>query len=678
MAMKRKTMVGETFLTGIWWRLEGYGEGTMNKYKVTFLPDRKEVEVDEGVTLFKAAEKAGVYLNSLCGGEGVCGKCRVQITKGNSKADEHSMPFFSREEIQNGYVLACQTRVHDNMEVVIPPESRLEEEQILTEAHLKEQETWRGTCPITYSEPDWLSLRKRDHDPASLFEPLVTKVYLELPEPTVDDNIPDTGRIVRGLRQKLECASYEIPLSCLQDLSMKLRRQGWKITATVARHDNMSRILQIEGGNSADRNYGVALDVGTTTVVTQLVCLNSGQVMGVKGSHNLQARYGEDVLSRIAFACGKGSLDVLQKAVIENINTLIQSLAQEKGIDVEDITCIVAAGNTTMSHLLLGLMPCSIRDDPYVPTVDLYPQVLAKEVGININSQGVLEVMPSVASYVGGDTVAGVLACGLADKPETRCLIDVGTNAEVVIGNNKWMLSCSASAGPAFEGGDTKCGMRATRGAIQKAEINNGKLVYETIGKTRPRGICGSGLIDLIYELARNRIIDIDGKFRRSLQDKRLIEENGDLEYIVAFPEETETGQMLVIAQTDIDNIMKSKGAMFAAIKSLIDYAGLTFDQLSKIYVAGGFGNYLNIEKAVGIGLLPDIPRERIEFVGNGSLMGARMALVSFHAFEKAISISQGITNIELSHFALFGDEYMAALYLPHIDKELLFPSVKY
>jgi uncharacterized 2Fe-2S/4Fe-4S cluster protein (DUF4445 family) len=286
--------------------------------------------------------------------------------------------------------------------------------------------------------------------------------------------------------------------------------------------------------------------------------------------------------------------------------------------------------------------------------------------------------MPSVASYVGGDTVAGVLACGLADKPETTCLIDVGTNAEVVIGNNKWMLSCSASAGPAFEGGDTKCGMRATRGAIQKAEINNGKLVYETIGKTRPRGICGSGLIDLIYELARNRIIDIDGKFLRSLQDKRLIEENGELEYIVAFPEETETGQMLVIAQTDIDNIMRSKGAMFASIKSLIDYAGLTFDQLSKIYVAGGFGNYLNIEKAVGIGLLPDIPRERIEFVGNGSLMGARMALVSLHALEKAISISQGITNIELSHFALFGDEYMAALYLPHIDKELLFPSVKY
>jgi uncharacterized 2Fe-2S/4Fe-4S cluster protein (DUF4445 family) len=290
----------------------------------------------------------------------------------------------------------------------------------------------------------------------------------------------------------------------------------------------------------------------------------------------------------------------------------------------------------------------------------------------------VLRVLPSVASYVGGDTVAGVLACGLADKPETTCLIDVGTNGEIVVGNNEWMLCCSASAGPAFEGGDTKCGMRATRGAMQKVEINNGNVAYETISKAKPRGICGSGLVDLLYELAKNRIVDIDGKFRPSVQDKRLIKGDTSLEYIVAFPEETETGQALVITQTDIDNILRSKGAIFAAIKSLLDYAGLAFDQLQRIYVAGGFGNYLNIEKAIGIGLLPDVPREKIEFIGNSSLMGARMALVSFHAFEKAISISQSITNIELSKFAPFADAYMAALYLPHIDRELLFPSIKY
>jgi uncharacterized 2Fe-2S/4Fe-4S cluster protein (DUF4445 family) len=650
----------------------------MNKYKVTFLPDQKEIEVAEGATLFDAAEKAGVYLNTLCGGVGVCGKCRVQVTKGNAKADKQSIALLSREEIQSGYVLACQTRVQDNLEVFIPAESRLEEEQILTGSHLEEQKRWRETCPLTYSEPQWLSVHKRPYDPASVFEPLVTKVYLELPEPNRDDNIPDTARIVRGLKKKLKYSSYEMPLDGLQHLSAKLREYTWKITATVARHNDMGRILQIEGGNTSDGNYGVAVDVGTTTVVIQLVNLKTGQVAGVEGSHNLQARYGEDVLSRIAFVCGKGSLDVLQQAVLENINNLIQSLAQEKGIDIEDITFMVAAGNTTMSHLLLGLMPCSIREDPYVPTVDLYPQVSAKEVGININSSGILQVMPSVASYVGGDTVAGVLACGLADRMETACLIDIGTNGEIVVGNSERMLSCSASAGPAFEGGDTKCGMRATRGAIQKVEISDGRVIYETIGKAKPRGICGSGLIDLLYELVRNRVIDIDAKFRPSVQDKRLVEAGGQLQYVIAFPEETETGQALAIAQSDIDNLIRSKAAMFAAVKSLVDYVGLTFAELERIYVAGGFGSYLSIEKAIGIGLLPDVPRERIEFVGNSSLMGARMALLSLHMFEKAISISQHITNVELSYYAPFADEYMAALYLPHIDHERLFPSVKY
>jgi len=650
----------------------------MKNYKVIFSPDEKEVEVNEDTSLLGAAERAGIYLNSLCGGEGVCGKCRVQVIKGKAKVDKNSIAFFTKQEIEKDYVLACQTRVRENLEVSIPPESRLEEEQILKESFESEQKTWKESPPIRYSAPDWISLHRRPNDPASLFEPLTSKIYIEPPKPTIDDNIPDTGRIVRELRKRIKYPSYEVTLSCLKDLFIKLRRSDWKITVALSRHNDVGQILQIEEGNTADKNYGAAVDVGTTTVVAQLVDLKTGKVIGVEGNHNLQAHYGEDVLSRIAYVCGKGSLDLLQKAVVENINVLIQTLAQEKGIGIEDITCIVAAGNTTMSHILLGLMPCSIRDDPYVPTVDLYPPILAKEIGITINPQGVIQVLPSIASYIGGDTVAGVLACNMADRPETTCLIDIGTNGQIVIGNNEWLLSCSASAGPAFEGGDTKWGMRATKGAIQKIEIGEGKVVYETIGKVKPRGICGSGLIDLIYGLAKNKILEIDGKFSRSVNDKRIVRGAGETEYIVAFPEETETGEALTIAQTDIDNILRSKAAIFAAIKSLIDYAGLTFDQLEKIYVAGGFGNYLDVEKAVGIGLLPDIPRERIEFVGNSSLMGARMALLSFHAFDKAISISQSITNIELSKFALFADEYMASLYLPHIDRESLFPSVTF
>ncbi|MFO7997081.1 MAG: ASKHA domain-containing protein [Dehalococcoidia bacterium] len=504
----------------------------MNKYKVMFLPDQKEAEVDEGASLFEAAEKVGVYLNSLCAGEGVCGKCRVQVIKGNLKADKNAIAFFTKEEIKNGYVLACQSIVNDNLEVLVPPESRLEEEQIMIESRLEGQKEWQKTTPITYSQPEWVAVAKRPYEPASYFEPLVTKLYLELPEPTSEDNIPDTGRMTLELKKKLRYPYYEVPLSCLRDLSVKLRRSRWKVTVTVASHNEIGKILQIEEGNTTDKNYAVAVDVGTTTVVAQLVSLKTGQVMGVEGNHNLQARYGEDVLSRIAYVCGKGSTDALQKVVVENINTLIQSLAQKKSINVQDITCIVAAGNTTMSHLLLGLSPCSIRDDPYVPTVDIYPQIQARELGIDINPYGLVWVMPNVASYVGGDTVAGILACGLADKPEMTCLIDIGTNGEIVIGNNEWMLSCSASAGPAFEGGDMKCGMRATRGAIQKVEINDGEVNYETISNAKPRGICGSALIDVIYELTRNRIIDIDARFNPALKDKRLIQGEGEMEYM--------------------------------------------------------------------------------------------------------------------------------------------------
>jgi len=282
-----------------------------------------------------------------------------------------------------------------------------------------------------------------------------------------------------------------------------------------------------------------------------------------------------------------------------------------------------------------------------------------------------------VASYVGGDIVAGVLACGLADKQEVQCLIDVGTNGEIAIGNNEWIVCCSASAGPAFEGGGSKWGMRATKGAMEKIEIKDGQVTYETIGKAKPRGICGSGLIDAIYELARNRIIGQDGKFNLSLNGHRIIVEDNEPQYILAFPEETETGQAITISESEIGNLIKSKGAVFAAMKSLIDYVGLTFEQLESVYVAGGFGSSLDIPKAIAIGLLPDIDTQKIQFIGNSSIMGARMALLSAPAFEKALNIAKKMTNIELSNYLPFMDEFVAALFLPHTDTSL-FSSVHY
>jgi uncharacterized 2Fe-2S/4Fe-4S cluster protein (DUF4445 family) len=638
----------------------------MTKYSVTFLPDNKQAEVDSNSTLLTAAAKAGVIINSLCGGDGLCGECRLQVINGKAMADKNAISFFSKDEIEHGFVLACRTKVEDNLVLLIPPKSRLEKEKILLE----------GTA-VTYSEPEKLVLHRSSRQPAYSFDPLVKKVYLELPVPTLEDNISDIDRITRELQKISSYEKYEISLPCLQNLTEKLRAHRWKVTVTFARHNSVDRILQIESGDTSDKHYGLAVDVGTTTVVVQLINLKTGKVVGVKGSHNLQARYGEDVISRMIFACVRGSLEPVHQAVITNINSLAHALAEENHISLQDITSIVAAGNTIMSHFLLNMTPCSIRLDPYVPTTTVYPQIFAREIGIEINPEGILEVAPSIASYVGGDIVAGVLACGMADKPEIRCLIDVGTNGEIVIGNNEWLVCCSASAGPAFEGGGARNGMRATMGAIEKIEINNGSVAYETIGKSKPRGICGSGLIDAVYELVRNNIIEPHGKFNESVKSDRLVQIDGELRYIFAWPDETETGKAISISESEIANLIKSKGAVFAAIKSLVDYVGLSFDQLESIYVAGGFGSSLNIPKAIAIGLIPDIDIKHIQFIGNSSLTGARLALTSIAAFENSLKIARRMTNVELSNYTPFMNEFIAALFLPHTDAKL-FPSVKY
>lgn len=638
----------------------------MDRFLVAFLPDGKKIKVDKDSTIAEAAQRADIFINNLCGGEGVCGECRVRILKGDATQPDEAAAFFSQEEIEKGFVLACQTRIGGDLEVEIPPESRLEEEQIMTGHAAGDAEVQGGVSPHLQPEGAFYPIK-----------PLVRKIFLELPHPTLEDNITDIKRVSRELRRKIGWHSYEISLHCLQNLSDMLRVHDWKVTSTVVRDKNRYRIQKIDPLDTTNRHYGVALDVGTTTVVAQLIDLRTGKDLAVDGTHNMQSQYGEDVISRMIFACGKGGLHPLHEAIVRNINHLIESLANKAAISREDILAIVAAGNTTMSHFLLNLTPCSIRLEPYVPTADVYPQILASEIGIHIHPRGILETIPSVASYVGGDIVAGIVACGISDHPEIQGLIDIGTNGEIAIGNDEWLVCCSASAGPSFEGGGTRCGMRATKGAIEKVEIRNGEVRYQTIGRAKPLGICGSGLIDCIYELVKNGLIGSDGKFDRDRKDPRLTFQDDIPQYVIARAEETETGEPIVFTESDIDNLIKSKGSVFAAIKSLLDYIGLSFDQLKSFYVAGGFGNYLNIQKAVAIGLLPDIPVDRIQFIGNSSLTGARLALTSEQAFEKCINVSRSMTNIELSNYQPYMDEYIASLFLPHTDRKL-FPSVTY
>ena len=635
----------------------------MGKITVTFQPESTRTEANSGDKLIDVASYAGIDISNLCGGQGVCGRCRVQIKRGRLNLTGKVIGKLSRKEIQQGFTLACQAELaEDDVEVRIPPESRSDIQIQISDYIVAFDEPTHAPGP--------------DYGPAPIVRPLCEKYYLELPPPTINDSLSDLDRIYRALRKKIPEFPYiQGHFSCLWGLAALLRSNKWKITATVHFRDaDCLMIRDIEGGDTTSRNMGVAIDVGTTTIAAQLVDLRSGTILGVQASHNSQARYGEDVISRMIFACGQTGLGPLTEAVTFTINALIDSLVRKSNINQNDITCLVAAGNTVMSHLLLGLEPCNIRTAPYIPSATRFPQFQAAEVGLNAHPKAILHCMPCVSSYVGGDITAGVYACGMYDHHEISALIDVGTNGEIVIGNNEWLVCCSSSAGPAFEGGGIKCGVKAILGAIEKIAIDGDRVHYETIGKQKPIGVCGSAIIDGIAELLSSGIIDQSGRF--TLLDNprvRLVDEVP--EFIVAQAEETATGEPIVITEDDIANLIKSKGAVLAAVRVLLKTLDMDFADLEKVYVAGGFGAHLNIEKAIFIGLLPDVPKERIRFIGNSSLAGARFALLSTHVFHRAEEIANRMTYIELSVHPEFMNEFIAALFLPHTDAEL-FPTV--
>jgi len=638
----------------------------MAKHKVVFQPVGAKVEVEGEYTILEAAAESGIYINSLCGGEGVCGKCRVQITSGEARPTSHSIRFLSREEINSGFVLGCQTEVKHDIEVWVPPEARLEEEQILTTESM-----------VCYQTPQDLEVKDTLDIPSLLYMPMTQKIYLSLPKPSLTDNLADLDRVYREIRKKVQAPTLEISLPSLRSMASMLRENEWQVTATIYPLDeHCIEILSLEPGDTCAENYGIACDIGTTTIVAQLVDLRSGAILGVEASHNQQARYGEDVISRMIYACSRGGLSSIHAAVIEPVNTLIDTLVEKHGVEASNLTAFVAAGNTTMTHLFLGLEPCTIRLEPYIPTANFLPSASAAELNLHLHPNARVTCVPGVSAYVGGDITAGVLASGISNSSQVSALIDIGTNGEIVVGNNEWLVCCSASAGPAFEGSGTKCGMRATRGAIQKVHIDSNDVHYETIGGAKARGICGSGLIDAIAELFRNGIIDPSGKFPRDSDNPRVRENEGDMEFVLASGDETETGKSVVINESDISNLIKSKGAILAAMRVLLNSVGMSFEDLERILVAGGFGNYLDVEKAIFIGLLPDIPPERIKFIGNSSLTGARMGLLSRHALARANTLARQMTYLELSVDPKFYDEFVAALFLPHTNMDL-YPSVK-
>jgi uncharacterized 2Fe-2S/4Fe-4S cluster protein (DUF4445 family) len=506
----------------------------------------------------------------------------------------------------------------------------------------------------------------------------------------VEDNRSDLSRLLMGLKKTHGVDSISADFRVIKKLSHLLRAADWKVTATLVntrvspaledyqfRGPRKPKLIQVEPGDTTSSHHSVVLDIGTTTIWGQLLDLNSGEVLAEASDYNGQIRYGDDVITRIVYSQRPGGLQELQQAVVATINGIIREMVQKAGIPLESISHLTAAGNTTMTQILLGLDPKYIREAPYVPTANFIPPVRAIHLGLDVGEHVHLYTFPSVASYVGGDIVSGVLGSGFFQRRELTLYMDIGTNGEIVVGNSDWMVTASCSAGPAFEGGGLKHGMRATTGAIEDFRLDPNTLepIVLTIGRAKPRGICGSGLINIIADLLSCCVIGQNGKFNADLDTPRIRQGQDGQEFVLVWAEDTAIGEDIVITEADIDNLIRAKAAMYAGCLTLLESVDLRPSDLDQVIIAGAFGSYIDIENAITIGLFPELPLERFHFIGNGSLLGARLISLSNEMLDDAERVAKMMTNFELSESPRFMDNYVAALFLPHTH-EHFFPGV--
>ena len=625
-----------------------------------FTPAGVKVEAPMGATILDVARKAGVYIESLCGGDGVCGKCRVIVRRGI--VNEGTTDLLTREEIREGYVLACQARVASDLVVEVPLESQLHGR--VREVDVAEQRL---------SE---MAVLERQ---STKLDPLVKKYCFKVPAPTLENNRADLERLQHKLRKLDGSLEYQMGLKVTRELSTVIREAQSMVTATTAYRGCLTEITEVVSGDSSRPNLAVAVDAGTTSVAVHLVDLSTGQTLGTAAKYNSQAVYGADVIRRIMW-CTEHPNGLLQlhNMIIDDINLLIQELHDKFRLSRNYITQVTAAGNTTMMHTLAGLNPEWIRREPYVGVTYRAPPFRAAEAGLTINPRGLLYSLPCVSSFVGADITAGVLAVGLHESAEPRMLIDIGTNGEIVIGNKDWMVCASASAGPAFEGTGTRDGMRAMRGAIDHVRgwKTGQTLSFSTIGDEAPNGMCGTAYVDLLAQLLRLKVMDKTGRLNTTNGWKRLREgPDGIPEFVVVQAGEKGATRDVVITQSDITNLLRAKGAVYAAAKVLLNSLGLRFSDLKEILVAGAFGNYLDLENAVFIGMLPDVPAEKLRFVGNTSIVGAKVAGLSRERYLEAGRIADSMTYFELSTDPTFMEEFISACFFPHTNIEE-FPSV--
>ncbi len=626
--------------------------------EIKFLPDNVSIRVKKGTTILQAAEKAELSVNTECGGYGSCGKCKVKIISGSFEKHKHIE--LSDEEIKQHIQLACLTEIFDNIECLILKQAEFEvSRSSLREKSLYKREFIKDSVPFTFK-----------------YKSLLEKITFKVDNPDIEHNPDDFERIKMKLIDLYGAVDIRCPISLLKRIPGELRKKDGLISLDILKSGSSMEIIQTTASREKKYDYGFAVDIGTTTVAVQLVNLIEGKIISEKSEYNRQILYGADIISRIVYAMKNGGLEKLRTKVLSTINNLIDDILNETGVEKKSVDYCSIAGNTTMQHLLLGINPRYIREEPYVPAVLHFPKFKAEDLKLNINPNGIVYITPGVSSYVGGDITAGILQSGINRSKILSLYVDLGTNGEIVLGNSEWMTACACSAGPAFEGGGLKCGMRAEQGAVEKINFDkNARYIkYEVIGGSKPKGICGSAIIDIISGLYFSDIINQKGKFNFESENKRLRKGENYSEFVLIYGNETSTGDDIVITEQDLDNLLRTKGAIWAGISTLLKAVDIKSSDIEKIIIAGAFGNYINIENAILIGMLPDVEIEKFHFSGNGSLKGAALTLISEEMRIEIEEISRKITNFELSSTHGYMEEFIASLFIPHTEAEL-FPS---
>lgn len=616
------------------------------KVRVAFQPSGRKAYVDQGATLFQAAHEAGLLIQSVCGGEGKCGKCKVILsgsTRNLSKMTEAERFHLTPQEIEAGYRLACQVKIAGNVTITVPAESLGVRHRILVEGIEK----------------------------AVTLNPSTKVIRVPVPLPTISDQRSDLTRLIDTLRDATG-KTFKCELEILKTLPERLRKADWKVSVIVWNDE----IVDVKPAEE-ESLFGLALDIGTTSLAGYLVNLTTGKTVGVSAKPNPQLVYGEDVISRISYVnLHKDGLERLRNAVVDGINEMVNDLCTRSGVRNVDIYDSVFVGNTLMHHLFFGLNPKHLALAPYVPIAQNLISIKAKEARIKVNQNSYVSFLPSIAGFVGADVIGDILASGIHKSNKLSLLIDIGTNGEIVLGNKNGLMSCSCAAGPAFEGGHIKCGMKAVAGAIERVAIDpeTGDASYKTIENRKPAGICGSGLVDAVANLLKAGIINRSGNFNLSIENPRLRREA--LEFVIAWAAETATGKDIVVTQRDVREIQLAKSAMYTGAAILMKRTKVTTKDIEKIQLSGAFGNFIDPQNAMTIGLLPEFNPTKIRSMGHGAGIGAKLALISKTIRRETTNIAKNVDYVELSADPDFQKEFTNALHFPHRDRSR-FPEVE-